>query len=112
MKRVFFKRSKTNKILVRGEPHFKTNVGTYKNLFKTSCNYNDIDLITIHKTNKVTQEKKKDVENLLKKHYGDEWRNIELLKFYKHVIDGSEEAEELNDTPCCQPQEEEQNVFV
>lgn len=112
MKRVFFKRSKTNKILVRGEPHFKTNVGTYKNLFKTSCNYNNIDLITIHKTNKVTQEKKKDVENLLKKHYGDEWRNIELLKFYKHVIDGSEEAEELNDTPCCQPQEEEQNVFV
>ena len=98
--------------MVCGEPHFKTDVGNYSNLFITTRNYNDIQLIDIPKANKVTQEKKKYADNLMKKHYGEEWRNIRTLKFYIHVVDGSEDSEVSIDTLYCQPQEEEQNDFI
>lgn len=35
----------------------------------------------------LTVNKKKDVENLLKKQFGDDWRNLEELSWYKSVID-------------------------
>ena len=111
MKKIFLKRSETNHVLVCGEPYFKTDVGTYKKVFMTSRSNNNIELHDISKANKVTHEKKKDVDTLLEKHFGEEWRNMEALKFYAHVTDGSEDSE-VTKMQCCQPQEEEQNLFV
>ncbi|KAJ8896022.1 hypothetical protein PR048_001363 [Dryococelus australis] len=105
------KGSKPNNILVCGEPHNKTDIDTYRNLFMTKCSYNDIQHTKMTTRNKVTTEKEKEVENLLQKHYGEKWRSFEALKFYAHVIDGSEDSAST-ETQCCQSQAEEQNVFI
>ncbi|KAJ8882592.1 hypothetical protein PR048_014403 [Dryococelus australis] len=78
---------------------------TKVNLFVTKCSYNDIQHTEMTIRNKVTTEKKKDVENLLKKHYAGKWRGIEALKSFAHVIDGSENSASM-ETRCCQPQAE------
>lgn len=38
----------------------------------------------IHKSNTMKQSKKEDVNNLLNKHYGDQWKD-ENLVFYKNI---------------------------
>ena len=39
---------------------------------------------------RVAPAKLSDVQNLLQKHYGDDWREIEFLSYYKNVIDGQD----------------------
>lgn len=45
------------------------------------------------KSNSTKQAKQVDVKNVLKKHYGDQWRNIEDLLFYKNIIDEADKSE-------------------
>lgn len=43
--------------------------------------------------NQLSDLKKRDVNRLLQKHFGDQWRQREELKFYDHVLDGSNSSQ-------------------
>lgn len=47
---------------------------------------NELSLITIPAGVSVKPAKLNDVNNLLTKHYGDEWQNHEDLVYYKNVL--------------------------
>ena len=42
----------------------------------------------------VKQEKIKDVQNLLRKHYGQDWRDQKNLVYYRELLDGIQAAPE------------------
>lgn len=60
----------------------------------------------IQKGNKVNISKIKDVTNLLKKHYGEDWKAMDILKYYKHIEENNENFEEHEDLQCV-PEENE-----
>lgn len=61
--------------------------------------------------------KKKDVDNLLKKQFGDAWRNTDYLTWYKHILDdvqdGLQEEEHYQDTACeCNEPDDLENLRI
>lgn len=47
----------------------------------------------------VSTLKARDVDKLLAKHFGDGWKEMELLKYYRNIIDGPlQETPEICDT--------------
>lgn len=113
-KRIYFKGSSRNDntILVRGEAHFQNDLGTFRNLFVKGTSFNNLILDEVPASNSVSVEKKKDVEKLLTKHYGKDWRDIGNLLFYAHVIDGKENCNNSMENEYCEEREEEENVFI
>lgn len=61
----------------------------YKSILKTDVIVQNINPDIVEIKNTVSQEKKKDVDKLLQKQFGDDWKENEDLKFYVHVIDGT-----------------------
>jgi hypothetical protein len=55
------------------------------------------------KANSVTEDKKKDDDKLLHKHFGGNWKTKESLKFYNQIIEGA--TSEGNQLTLCEPQE-------
>ena len=51
-------------------------------------------------------EKKRDVDNLLKKHFGDNWRALEPLKFYVNILDHGNDINEAVDN------EQEEEIVI
>lgn len=57
------------------------------------------------------------MENLLVKHFGENWRLDSRLGFFIHVLDAGEGEknaleEELVDDPCCEPCDESGDQVV
>ncbi|XP_050063915.1 uncharacterized protein LOC126552866 [Aphis gossypii] len=90
-KRFLFKKNvqKTN-VLIKGEVSYQVETGAYKNVCKkgkTVHNINNLHLSEISTRNmKINPLKLRDVDNLLKKHYGDQWQTLDFLRFYKDNI--------------------------
>lgn len=63
--------------------------------------------MTIVKGNSVGKEQKKaDVNTLLLKHYGNDWRQNKTLEFFRHVLDDPEVEVFGEDEEGCQRVEE------
>lgn len=43
----------------------------------------------------ITSKNVSDVLNLIKKHYGNDWRELEVLSYYKNVIDRQQEYDRI-----------------
>lgn len=107
-RRIILTKTNQKNVLVRGEYTYKSDLGVPKSIAKPGKQFLNIKPTIIPRSNAIKQSKKVDVNNLLKKHYGDQWREIEDLVFYKNIIDGAEDNEE--DEPTCEPTEEV-NIF-
>lgn len=105
-KRVFLKRYGPDDIYVRGEYHYGLDIGVYKSIFKKKCSAMNLNHIpVIPEANRMDPAKKKDVDKLLKKHFGDDWRSLPSLKFYTYVTDVELEDDgndEDPDEPLCE----------
>lgn len=99
-KRIILKRTKKNNVLVRVEHSYKSDLGMAKSLTKPRKNLFNMIPPVIPMSNSLKQAKKTDVDNLLKKHYGGQWRDIEDLLFYKNVIDGAEDNNDEEEQVC------------
>lgn len=99
------KKTKKKRILVRGEYTYNSDLGQYKSLTKSGALMSSMNPPVMPKSNTLKQEKKDDVNNLLNKHYGNEWRANEDLFFYKFIIDGASTVCEEHE-PTCEPIEE------
>lgn len=87
-KRFFLTRSKTNNLLLQGELSYKIDINVKKAITKKTKSITMLNPGVIQ-ANQIIPKKAKiaDVSNLLKKHYGEQWRDIETLAFYKRVED-------------------------
>lgn len=77
-KRIILKRTPRG-ITVRGEISYRNDTGTDKNIMKRTKNISSIQPQIVTARVQVKREKLKDVDSLLKKHYGENWRNLESL---------------------------------
>lgn len=97
-KRIYFTRKTVNNtttILVQGENTYtlKSDLpASAKTIMKRGKQLqNYLVPQTIVKGNYIAKDqKKRDVNSLLEKHYGQQWRSNEYLKFFVHVLDGPE----------------------
>lgn len=103
-KRFILKRSKIpGNVLIRGEPHFNSDVGTSVNVCKPRMKTNMIQPSVVPVGASMKRAKIVDVEALLKKHFGDEWQTNEECVFYLNIINSPhlEDGEEGNDENYC-----------
>lgn len=94
-------------IKVRGEVNYRSDIGVSKSIIKRGKTVMMVNPDIMQVGRPVDPQKAASIANLLSKHYGDEWRLLSNLKFYKEVIDQEPEAvhmdiEDNDDTTCCQ----------
>ncbi|CAH2100544.1 unnamed protein product [Euphydryas editha] len=90
-KRIIIKRSPRS-ITIRGEISYRNDISTEKTVMKKNKSILYLEPETASNNRvQVKREKLIDVDLLLKKHYGESWRDIKSLEYYKQVL--SEEDE-------------------
>lgn len=107
VKRIILSKSKQN-ILVRGEPNYHLNVGQEKGLCKRGKTITSMKPNVINKGVQVNAVKKTDVDNLLKKHFGCNWKNLPDLEYFKTVMDDEENNEQDHESDFGDINEEEE----
>lgn len=94
---------RNNKISIRGEVFYKTDTGKSLPVVRRGKNLNSLKLVRLNNGVLIKHEKKKDVEKLLSKHFGNGWRDMETLEWYRQILDGDTilpEVEYENDVIC------------
>lgn len=94
-KRVYLTKKITNSVtvLVQGETTYRLQSEPSQSARSITKRGKSLELRAevIPKGNYVKKEaKKRDVDSLLRKHYGEDWKTLDSLHFFKHVIDGPE----------------------
>lgn len=84
-KRFHLKRSAGN-VLIKGEVHYKNDLGSFKGFAKKGKSSININPLEIPSGVCVNPLKLNDVHNLLCKHFGDNWMTMDNLSFYKKLI--------------------------
>lgn len=97
-KRMILTRSKNGNVVVQGEPHFRIEVGEPKSIVRRGKHVKHLKPTTIAKGVQIGRPKLDDVRRLLTTHYGEQWESVEKLRYYKTVLQGSEDAEVANDS--------------
>lgn len=110
IKRVYINRIGNN-CTVRGEIAYKSDIGSYKKITRVGKTMKHFVPEEVLKKNELNANKKKDVDKLLKKHYGDLWRDMPELEFYKFVVDHSNCQGDLQDD-LCEQQERDLTLIV
>ena len=115
-KRIYLKidPEKCGNVLIRGEPYYNVNTGSYASLFKMRKTAVNLLPTMIEERNVVKQSKKIDVNKLLIKHYGVNWRKRPDLQFYAKIL-GTEHIpttcttidDEADEDDLCEVQEPE-----
>lgn len=103
-------------IVIKGEVPYRLDVCIHKSVLKKCQILSMINPTMIETKNTVKPEKLKDVDELLKKHFGESWKEREDLKLYKQVLeekglssqDVGEELDDENDFPA----EDDEDDFV
>lgn len=88
VKRIIIKRSRTStNMLVRGEISYNSDTGISKSILVRGKRITQLQPERLPCGVSVAQAKLTDVQNLIKKHYGDEWKNIDDLIFFKNLLE-------------------------
>lgn len=104
-KRFYLKRTKKgHDVKVRGEVHYRADFGTYQRICKAGKKFKHIQFpAQITPGVPLAEAKVRDVSKLLSKHFGDDWRSLEILSFYRNV-------EQNNNRPMEQNAADEENI--
>ncbi|XP_045451968.1 uncharacterized protein LOC123667932 [Melitaea cinxia] len=115
-KRFILKRSKTREnVLVRGEVFYNSDTGVSKTICKAGKTTEMIKPSIITKGVVVKSLKLRDVKQLLTKHYGENWAELQQLQFYTNVLSVQiDEDEEPTEEIDCEmgSQDEECGIRV
>lgn len=112
-KRILLKKNaNTGKVLIKGEVNYRCDLGRYKSILKAGKNVSDIDPRLLPNIFPVKKEKMNDVDKLLKKHFGNEWRQLPDLEYYKNVLDREYNFQENLQTAEDDVVEDEENEEV
>lgn len=85
-KRYIIRRGNKNAITIRGELSYRSDTGTFKGVFRKNQTAMNIQPKEIPTGVKPKDLKMRDVNNLLSKHYGKNWREVENLAYYRDVL--------------------------
>lgn len=87
-KRFFFKlNKKKDNVLVKCEVHYKTETQKFKNICKRNKKIADLASPNLIQPGvPIAPLKKRDVDKLLVKHFGNDWRILESLLFFKTIL--------------------------
>lgn len=95
-KRIIIRRSKNQgSVLIRGELFYHSDTGVPKSICRKGKKAEMIHPMKISKGIDVKPLKLRDVRNLLQKHYGENWKELHNLEYYKNVINVDEEEIQL-----------------
>ncbi|KAL4713324.1 hypothetical protein ACJJTC_012396 [Scirpophaga incertulas] len=108
-KRFILHRGRQN-VSVQGEENYRNQIGQLKYVTKRRKKITDMAPSIVRRGNKVNIKKILDVANLLKKHFGEDWRTIDTLKYYKDVEEDNDNFEEHESLQCV-PLEETENFI-
>lgn len=118
-KRFFITRTITENVLVQGEEAYRMERNTKKIVTKKNKKIIMIAPQVIQPNTIVPKASKlNDVHGLLKKHFGDEWKNLECLQYYKDlegIGNNDSQDNERDDDECnglCEPGFEEVAINV
>lgn len=94
-KRFILKKEGANNIVLRGENFYKKDVGTFQEFCKRGKSISSMDPSILESGVPIASAKLQDVNNLLEKHFGKLWRNMDLesLTFYKNLLPNIMEEE-------------------
>lgn len=108
-------RSNKGTPLIRGEPNYNFDVGEPKSILKKNGTYTQFKPVLIPVgSNKLKEAKLQDIQNLLKKHFGEEWEELEKLQFYRSLMQVGQKddpAENSGDDDFNDLAAEEENVL-
>lgn len=108
-KRFILNRTKQNNILIKGEPFYKNDIGEFLSVFKKRQTVKQIKPGILPINVAVNPLKIKDVDKLLLTHFGQDWRDLHELQFYKEVIEPNISLtilQESEDEYCVEQQED------
>ncbi|RZF36845.1 hypothetical protein LSTR_LSTR004533 [Laodelphax striatellus] len=98
------------KCVVEGELAYNTRNNSFRSIMKPSKLITGMCPREILRSNTTKMVKKQNVNTLLGKHYGDNWRDFDFLQHFKDMIDGTVDRpttnEEDEDELICEQQEE------
>lgn len=105
---------------LRGELHYRQDLGQYKSVCKKNKTPAMIAPRIITKGVAVKPLKLRDVSKLLKTHYGDDWRSFDGLGYFAQVVpqdilvnpDGDEGDDDNPEESMCQLQEELPSLII
>lgn len=90
-KRIILNRAKNGmNVLIRGEPHYRNDLGQAKSVCKPAKNINMINPDVIEMGVPVNNLKLRDVKKLLVKHWGEDWEKVDNLQFFKNIFQNDE----------------------
>jgi hypothetical protein len=91
-KRIIIRRTKNQRdVMIRGEMFYNNNIGAPRTICLKGKKAEMIQPITITKGVDVKPLKLRDLRNLQQKHYGENWKDVPNLEYYKNVINLDEE---------------------
>lgn len=108
-KRFVLRRSKQpGNVLVRGELHYKSDIAKPQNICSRNKNISQITPQLLPNKVAVNKNKLSDVQKLLENHFGNEWKDISALSFYKNLLEEQEslDAPTVEDIFCTEALEE------
>ncbi|CAF4889553.1 unnamed protein product [Pieris macdunnoughi] len=96
-KRFMIRKDHNNRVAVKGEPNYDTDTINFGNVFKTGKTASDIEPTKLNVGAEVKPAKLQDINKLLVKHLGIEWRNRKFLNFFLNLL--ATDAGQPNDIP-------------
>lgn len=119
VKRLYFTRksvANTTTVLVQGENNYTLKsdlAASARSITKRGKQLRNLRPQTIPKGNFIAKDqKKRDINFLLEKHYGDTWRSNDDLKFFLHVLDGPVTEVTGQDEDDCHIAEEQATLQI
>jgi hypothetical protein len=116
VKRVIITKSKNkNQSLIRGEISYQSDLLTACYLTKKGKTIKQMnpDIITSNNIANISRPKLKDVEKLLTTHFGQNWRDLEILQYFVNVLNHSEIPTVPNrDEPYCEENQDDEIPII
>ncbi|HEY0221234.1 MAG TPA: hypothetical protein VGC17_00165, partial [Lactovum miscens] len=87
-KRFILKKSEDNEIVIKGENFYTKNLCAFQQFCKRGASISDMDPPILESGVPIASAKLYDINNLLEKHFGKNWRDLQTqeLDFYKNLL--------------------------
>lgn len=112
-KRFIIRRTDAKEIVIRGEPNYCVDVGAEKPIVKKTKRLGDVNLDdkSIPAVHNINPLKLRDVDCLLKKHFGEQWTSNPGLEYYSASLQ-SQHEEHKQEERHSNNEDSNENTFV
>lgn len=113
---IFKKNTKSDNVLINGEANYRNNLGKFQNVCKRGTKVSYMAFPDAIKTGvPIAPLKIRDVKNLLTKHFGNNWPQLESLIYFKNIVENisvESEGADVENKECDEFYDEVPNLIV